>query len=263
MSVILELFRFPIFRKGALHIWERNFLVFRSGIVEASLSVVIEPLVFYWALAFGLGQYVDVINGLSFVEFLFPGFMLVTAMVVSYVESSQNCFLRITPEGQYANYRYTPLSLDEIAIGEILWGASKGFLSGASVAVFAFQQDFFTIHDLGAVLTVLLLASFLFSAVGFLVMTVAKGYETLSIAFAVVIIPTYLLSGALFPLDALPEIYSLVSLCLPLTHLLLFLRSSLVEIYDLQSYIHLLTVTLLTIFLLNLSVSRFNKRFRK
>jgi lipooligosaccharide transport system permease protein len=205
MSMFLEIFRVPSVGMGFLRIWERNLLVFKANAIETALTVAVEPLVFYWALAYGLGQYVELINGMSFVEYLFPGFMLLTSMSVAYSETSHNCYLKITPRGHYSNYQYTPLRQSEIAMGEILWGAFKGFLAGACISAFAYQQDFFVLKNLGSVAVALLLTSILFSSLGLLVMTHVKNYESFSVAYALILLPKYLLSGALFPLDSLPE----------------------------------------------------------
>ena len=248
---------------GCLRILERNFLVFKANLAEALLSIFIEPLVFYGALSYGLGQYVSPINGLPYAEFLFPGFLLVTSMTVSYSETSHNCYLKISSKGSYANYQYTPLTPSEVALGEILWGAFKGLLAGSGIAVYALVQGFFTLDSIGFVFIALFLVSFLFSSVGLLVMSSVKTYESFSLAYAILLLPMYLLSGALFPLEDLPDVYLMSSLALPLTHAILFLRAGLIESGDLQFFTHFAILLVSVMVALRISILRFEKRFKR
>ncbi|NQZ02169.1 MAG: ABC transporter permease [Bdellovibrionales bacterium] len=263
MELFLDLLKLPDLGMGFWRIWERNLLIFKANLMETALTVVIEPLIFYWALAYGLGQYVDVINGLSFVEYLFPGFMVLTAMSISYAETSHTCYLRITPNGDYSNYQYTPMRHAEVALGEILWATFKGMLGGLSLAVFAFQQGFFEASHWPILLLILTFISLLFSSLGLLVMTQVKSYEAFSVAYAVFLLPMFLLSGALFPLDALPQFYSYLSMAFPVTHGLLMLRSAFVEIYDTQFYLNLSVVVLVALLICHIAIARFEARFRR
>ena len=103
-----------------IHVWFRNFLFFKKTFFVSIFWTVIEPLMYLGALGYGFGRYVPPIEGLSFLDFYFPGLLCSTAMMVSYFESTYPNYTKLTYQKTFSTIMLTPLTYKDILLGEIL-----------------------------------------------------------------------------------------------------------------------------------------------
>jgi lipooligosaccharide transport system permease protein len=222
-------------------IWYRNFIVFRKTFFISLFWVVLEPVFFLGALGYGLGSFVSQIQGLSYVEFFVPGLICNTAMMVAFFSSTYESFSKLTHQRLFETQVLTPITAREIALGEILWGATKGLLSALAVVGVALVVGAIHYRFLLPTLLVVFIASLGFSAFGFLVTTLVKNYDQIIYPTSGLIIPMSLFAGAYFPVDSLPDALRGISYFFPLTHAVSLSRSFLTEnlIPNWQIFIHL------------------------
>ena len=65
---------------GAFRVWLRNFESWKDFAVASLVGTVAEPLLYFAAIGFGLGRFVDDIQGQPYVAFLAPGLVAATAI---------------------------------------------------------------------------------------------------------------------------------------------------------------------------------------
>jgi lipooligosaccharide transport system permease protein len=114
---------------------------------------------------------------------------------------------------------YAPLVIDDVVAGEIVWAASKAWLTGSTilggVLVFGFAES-----PLLALLA--LPAAFLvglaFAAVGLVMTVLARGYDFFSYYMTLAMTPMMMISGVFFPAERLPAPLLAVAQALPLYH---------------------------------------------
>ncbi|MDA8213021.1 MAG: ABC transporter permease [Clostridia bacterium] len=156
----------------------------------------------------------------------------------------------------------TPIRPAELIIGKLIPYVIIGFfdlLLVLGVAVFWFGVEISGSTGLLLVLATIFLACAL--GIGMFISTLAKNQlQAMQMAF-LVLLPSILLSGFLFPRESMPKIIYALGQALPLTYFLQILRGIILRGADLaQLGVVAFWLTLLTVFICALSILRFRKR---
>jgi lipooligosaccharide transport system permease protein len=198
-------------------IWYRNFLFFRKTFVVSLFWTTLEPLMFLGAFGFGFGHYIASIEGMSFLQFYFAGLLCSTAMMVAYFESTYPNYTKMNHQKTYAAMLMTPTTAQQIFLGEVFWGATKGFLGVLGVFLISSVFGLFNPKFLAAI-PVLFLLSMVFSAFGMIMISIAKNYDTFVFSTSGVIVPLSIISGTFFSLDEIPYYLKTAAYVFPLAH---------------------------------------------
>lgn len=262
-QALRDVFYFPTWGRGVLCIWRRNFLYFRYTLFTTLAWIFVEPLLNLFALGYGLGHFVTNINGLTYAEFIAPAMMAVSGMFVAFFEGTYPTYTKMHRQNTYQTIILTPVSPDEVAMGEIFWITSKAFLSVVSVAiVFAFM-GLVQPERLPLALAVLLLMCWVFAAFGIWLSTIAKSYESFSYSQSGIIMPMSLFCGTYFPLEQLPAAVKYMTYLFPLTHGLMSVRILFSNEFHSIFFINILYLLVTAILLSNLAVARFARQLIK
>lgn len=205
-------------------VWLRNFLFFRKTFLVSFFWTILEPTMSLLAIGFGLGRFVEQIEGLTFIEFYYPGLLATTAMMVSYFESTYPNYTKLTYQKTFSTILLTPITPRQILFGEILWSATKGLIGVCGVI---FVSLFFGLFKMEVLYTLplLFLLCLIFAAFGLFMTSVAKNYDSFIFSTSGIIVPMSLISGTYFSLAQTPEIVRTLAQALPLTHAVTLVRS--------------------------------------
>ncbi len=228
-----------------IKVWLRNFLFFKKTYLVSLFWTVLEPLMYLAAIGFGLGQFVDQIEGLTFIDFYYPGLLASTAMMISYFEATYPNYTKLTHQKTYAIMLMTPLTEKDILTGEILWAATKGFLAVCGVVVVSLLFGLFKFQIILA-LPVLFILCLVFSAFGMVMISLAKNYDSFIFSTSGIIIPMSLISGTYFSVQDLPVFLKGLAYLLPLTHAVNLTRDLIYKSLTLQSAISFLILLFYT-----------------
>jgi len=207
-----------LFSRGAFSVWQRDFDVWRKRYAASLIGNLGEPILFLIGMGFGLGALVAPIKGVSYIEFIAPGLACSAAMYGASFECTFAAYTKIAVQKTYDAIRVTPVSVEEITAGDILWGATKGMIAGM---VFLTVMFFFgLVKSWLALLLPLLLAilSVAFASLAMFFTSKAPAYDFFSYYFTLIIAPMFLFSGIFFPLDQLPFIVRIIAWFTPLVH---------------------------------------------
>jgi len=203
----------------AVRVWERNLTVFRKYSLPSLIGPSIgEPLLYLLGFGFGLGGLVGTVGGTRYVEFVAPGMVMSSAMFAAAYECTYGAYVRMVHQKTYEAIITTPLSLEDVVAGDILWGASKATFNGtvmlAAVAAFGLTRSAWAL----AVPVVIALLALLFAALSLVVTSLAKSFEFFNYYLTLVVTPMFLFCGVFFPLESLPPWARQVATFLPLTY---------------------------------------------
>ena len=198
-------------------VWRRNFLVWRKLFLERLLTNVIEPLLTIVAFGYGLGSLLPEVEGVSYLQFLASGAIAMSVIYSAKFESLWGAFSRMQVQKTWDAILHTPLAVDDLLLGELVWAASK-----ATFTAFCILLMIWLLGIAREPLSLLVLpASFfialVFAAMALIVNAVARSYDLLSNYFTVVVMPLVFLSGVYFPLSQLPGWLRAVAEWLPMT----------------------------------------------
>ncbi len=212
-----------------LRVWRRDFLVTRRSWLVGFMTPLLEPIFYIASLGFGFRLLIPEVqfqgHTLTYVVFMAPAVIATNIMYTAFMENSFSSFVRMYYQKTYDAIMATPLSVDEIIAGEIMWGATKSLLA-ASVMTTVLSL-FGLVHfpsGLG-ILPLAFLGGLLFGAVGMIFTGVVKSIDMFNLPIFLFITPMYLFSGTFFPIETLPRWAQLVAYCLPLSHLVTLTRN--------------------------------------
>jgi len=208
---------------GTLRILEHNFLVYRRTWRGSVFASFISPILFLAAMGLGLGTLVSRgsthgVNGVPYLDFLAPGLLATATMQTAFSETTYRLMARIRWQGTYDAMLATPLNVRDIRNGELAWLALR--LLVVALLFFTAMLLFRTVHSpTGALAVPVAALNGLAFAAPMVAFTATQGTDT---GFAVigrfVITPLFLLGGAFFPIDRLPQLIQDIAWLTPLAH---------------------------------------------
>jgi lipooligosaccharide transport system permease protein len=200
-----------------IRVWQRNMDVFRRLWHTEVPGFVAEPIIILLAMGVGLGAYVGLVGGQSYMVFIVPGIICSYAMYSAVFECTYGSFTRMEFQKTYDAIISTPLSIDDIIAGEIFWGASRSFLTG--VVILAIAAAFQLVDSFWAFLIppVVLLEGIMFSALSILFTSLVPSIYSFNYFFTLFVTPMFFFSGVFFPLASFPPIVQSLSWIAPLT----------------------------------------------
>jgi lipooligosaccharide transport system permease protein len=203
----------------AVHVWQRDGDVLLSLWKTELLPPFIEPILNILALGFGLGRYVADVDGVPYIQFIAAGFVCTSVMFSGSFECMFGSFVRMHYQRTFDAILATPLGIEDVIAGEMLWGATRGLLSGTIVLIVI--AAFGLVHSWWALLVppLALLAGLVFAAQAMVVTGYIQSIDQFNYYFALAITPMFLISGVFFPLEGLPQAVRVAAWLSPLTHL--------------------------------------------
>jgi len=202
----------------ALRVWQRNFDVYRRLWKQQLPMILIEPGFQLAALGIGRGAFVNLGMEMSFRDFLAPGLIASYAMFAAALECSWGAFSRLELQKTYDAIIATPLSVDDVIAGEILWGATRSLIATVAgfvvLLVFGVPLSWWSL----LVFPAMLVQGAMFSAIGLLYVTWVDTVNEMEHFFVLFLTPMFLFGGVFYPVQALPAWVQSVSWFFPLYH---------------------------------------------
>jgi len=214
----------PRLGPGAFAVWRRNVLVWRKLIGPALLMNFGEPALYLLGLGFGLGHFVGDMGGMSYLAFLASGIIASSAMTTSSFEGMYSVFTRMVPQRTYEAILATPLEVDDILAGEMLWCATKSLFSGIAILIVALLLGVVAGWQALWALPVVFLIGLTFAGPAIVMTAFAKGYDFFNYYFVLAVTPMMLISGVFYPVDTLPPAMQTAVQLLPLPHAIELVR---------------------------------------
>ena len=203
----------------AWKVWRRDLEVFMKTYKVNFFPPLVEPIFYLVGLGFGLGGFVQPQEGLRYVAFIAPALVAISMMFSSFFECTYASFVRMYYQKTFGAIIATPVSLEEVIAGELLWGATKSLINSTIVlgVVFAFglvsSPLFLLIPPLA------FLVGLMFSAMAMCFTAITPNIDSFNYPSFLFITPMFILSGTFFSSHNLPGTVQTISkIFLPLYH---------------------------------------------
>ncbi|MGH9805357.1 MAG: ABC transporter permease [Candidatus Acidiferrales bacterium] len=184
------------------------------------------PLVFWLLIGSGIGRSLDTPGGAGYLEFFFPGTLLLIVLftsifcMMSIIEDRREGFLR--------SVLVAPVSRATLVLGKVLGGATLAVAQGLMFTALAPMVGIpLSLGRLAAMAGALFLTAFALAGLGFLLawrIDSVQGFHGVANLF---LIPLWLLSGALFPERGATDWVRAFMALNPLTYSVSLLRQAL------------------------------------
>jgi len=203
----------------ALAVWHRNFAMYRRTWKLNLLPNFFEPLLYLASIGIGVGAYVQGMGGTSYVAFLAPGLVAVSAMNGASFEVTYNSFVRLNYEKTYESMLTTPVQPDDLLAGEVLWAVTRASIYGGCFFAAVAMVGLAPLPTSLWALPVIPLTGLLFAALGLAFSLRITSMDLFSFYFTLFLTPLFLFSDVFFPLEErLSGAWLGVAEVLPLLH---------------------------------------------
>ncbi|MDA0322432.1 MAG: ABC transporter permease [Verrucomicrobia bacterium] len=207
-------FRSLLFREchRFLRLWNQTLI---PPLVTAALYLLI--------FGYSLGSRIRSIDGLSYLEFLIPGLVMMSVIGGSYANTSTSMYISRF-QGHIAELLVSSMSNLEIVLATVLGGVVRGLSVGICVAAVTMPFANIVILHFWTTLFFIVAVAFVFSCAGFLSGIWADDFERLSVFQTYILTPLTYLGGVFFSVDMLPPLWRGVALANPILYFINGLR---------------------------------------
>jgi ABC-2 type transport system permease protein len=187
-------------------------------LMQSIVSPVISTSLYFIVFGAAIGSRIQQVGNVSYGAFIVPGLVMLSLLTQSLSNASFGIYFpRFT--GTIYELLSAPVSWLEIVIAYVGAAASKSILLGliilATAGLFVplhIEHPFFMV-------SFLVLTSFTFSLIGFIIGIWADGFEKLQVIPLLIVTPLTFLGGSFYSIDMLPPFWQKVALFNPVVYL--------------------------------------------
>ena len=214
----------PEMRLAMFFVWRRNLLVWRKLLVPSLLFNFGEPFLYLLGLGLGLGRFVGELGGLPYLTFLASGLLASSAMNTATFEGLFSVYTRMVPQQTYEGMLATPLEVDDIVAGEMLWCATKGLFSSSAILLVAFMLGAISHWQALLCIPLFFLTGLCFAGPAIMVASFSRSYDFFNYYVTLVLTPMFIFCGVFYPVTSLPDLAQSLMRLLPLSHSIALIR---------------------------------------
>jgi ABC-2 type transport system permease protein len=218
-----------------------------------------QPILFLVALGFGFGPIFEKAGGGNYIQFLAPGIICMGILFTSIFMG-----IEIIWDRQFGFLKETlvaPVPRFHIMIGRTLGGATVAMMQGVIIFLISLFVGFRPSNLIMIPLAFILmfLIAFLFTALGTAIASRMEDMHGFQMIINFLIMPIFFLSGALFPLNNLPNTIEIITRMNPLSYGVDGLRDTLLNVSHFGLSIDFAVLSVAAILLLAIGSYLFSK----
>lgn len=235
--------------RRAFRVFQRNLSVYKKLYRSSIVLNLVEPILYLIAFGYGFGSLVGEIEGVSYSKFIAPGIIASSTMFASTYESTYGTYVRMQIQRTFDAILSTPVTVNDLILGELLWGAFKSVFYGSIMVFTLLLLGFLDSPKSILSIPVLFLSGLIFSEISIMVTSFVPGVDSFNYFYTLFMTPMFLFSGVFFPVSSLPPALREISDFIPLYHLTSILRAYSYGLCpSLMHFLYLLSMGLLLFF---------------
>lgn len=184
----------------AFSLWWREMIRFyrmRSRVV----GVVLSPLLFWLLMGAGFGTSFRAGGNQNYLEYFFPGALIMIVLFTSIF--TMMSVIEDRKEGFLLSVMVTPIHRSSIVLGKVLGGTTLSAIQGLLFMLLApFIGVRVGVEQFALVVLIVFLTAFALTALGFAIAWMLDSSQAFHAIVNLLLIPLWLLSGALFPVSS-------------------------------------------------------------
>lgn len=194
------------FSRGTYRVWLRNRDAFLRLWKTELWPPFVEAVLTLVAFGFGLGVYIQQqVEGMSYLQFIAPGLVMSSVLFTACFECMFGTYIRMQLEKMFDAIIATPISIEEVVSGEIMWAATRAGLTGTSVLIVLAFLGLLPSWWILLMPVVAVLTAFMLASMTLIVTSIVPSINAFNYFITLGVIPMQLFSGIFFPVSRLPE----------------------------------------------------------
>ncbi|MDD2907515.1 MAG: ABC transporter permease [Candidatus Gracilibacteria bacterium] len=220
----------------------RFFRVWKQTLLPPIVTIVL------YLLIFGkfVGSQISIVEGINYIEFIFPGLLMMSVIMASYQNSSTSYF-GSKFQHSIEELFVSPISHIKILIGFCIGAILRGFLIGILVFFVGLIMVDIHIYNYFYLFLFTFLSSTLFALLGLFNGIFAKSFDDIAIIPSFVITPLIYLGGVFYSTSLLSPIWQEISFLNPILYMVNGLRYAFIGFTDVNIFA---SISILLIFII-------------
>ncbi|MBP2662814.1 MAG: yadH [Firmicutes bacterium] len=203
---------------AAIRIFARHMAVFRKIWFTNIMFNFIEPLLYLTAMGYGLGTFVQDMEGMTYLQYIAPGMVASSAMFAASFECTYGSFIRLHYQKTFQAMLAGPVTVRDIVAGDIMYATFKSMVFGLVILT--------VISGLGQVQSwwalfiplFLVIPGLTFSLLAICYTGITANIDNFNYYITLFLTPAYLFSGVFFPINSMPGWVEVVAWINPIFH---------------------------------------------
>ncbi len=187
---------------------------------QTFLPSAITSILYFLIFGTFLGSRIGDINGVSYINFVVPGLVMLAVVTNSFSNVATTFFTSKFFMRNIEEILVSPTPPWVLVAGFIAGGIARGVLVGILVLLISLFFGHLAIHSLSVVVVFLLLTSLIFSLGGLINGIYAKSFDGISIIPTFVLTPLVYLGGVFYSVNVLPSFWQTVSHLNPIFYII-------------------------------------------
>jgi lipooligosaccharide transport system permease protein len=216
---------------------ERNMMIYRRSVTALAFGLV-EPVLYLLTIGFGVGALVGSVPGVDvrYPVYVAPAILATTAMNTAFNQTSFGVFTRIKTDRTYEAIVPTPLSVTDIAVGEVASAVLNGLLTSVGFLLAAAVLGLVVSPGILLAIPAAALVGFAFAAGGLAVTTFLRDFSDFQL-IQLFMLPMYLFATTFYPLSTYPGWLRPVIEALPLYQSIELIRGPALGRFDVPALV--------------------------
>jgi ABC-2 type transport system permease protein len=216
---------------GLWTLYKKEVQRFLKVITQTVLAPMATTLIFLAVFTLALGRAERTIGGLSFVEFLAPGLVMMAIIQNAFANTSSSIGIAKV-QGNIIDYLMPPLNHGELVFGVAMGGVTRGLIVGAAVWVVMAAVVGPQMHAPWLVPLYAIAASLALALMGIITALWAEKFDQMAAVTNFLVTPLSFLSGTFYAVDDLPAAFWWVAHLNPFFYMIDGLRYALTGYTD-------------------------------
>lgn len=198
---------------------------------QTLLPPVVTTALYFLVFGKFIGTQVRDIDGVSYMEFIIPGVIMISVITQSFMHSAFGYYIAKF-QRSIEEILVSPTPYWIMILGYVTGGVLRGLVTGAILLAVSLFFTTIAIHSIFHVAAFALLTSMVFSLAGLVNAIFAKDFDSISIFPTFILTPLTYLAGTFYSLSMLPKIWGDLSLWNPILYMTNGFRYGLIGISD-------------------------------
>ncbi len=199
--------------------------------VQTLIPPVITTVLYFLVFGKFIGTQVAPINGMSYMEFIIPGVIMISIVTQSFMHSAFGYYMSKF-QRSIEEILVSPTPYWVMILGYVTGGVLRGLVTGALLLIVSLFFTTIVVYSVFHMIAFAMLTSIVFSLAGLINAIFAKDFDSISIFPTFILTPLTYLAGTFYSLSMLPQVWRDLSLWNPLLYMINGFRYGLIGVTD-------------------------------
>ena len=213
---------------------------------QTVVSPVVTTMLYFLVFGYSLGDRLQEVQGVVYVDFLVPGLVMLALITNAYINSAFSLFIAKI-HGTIIDLLVTPLTYIEFLTSYVSAALVRAMLIGGIIWVVALLMGSQAWYNVPVALLFMVLTALVFSFIGLIIAIVGEDFDHINLLPSFLITPLTFLGGVFYSIEMLPAPWDTVSLFNPILYMVNGVRYGMVGVTDVPVWHGLLLLAVMNI----------------